>query len=602
MTYSRLFRIKFSKLRLTEAALCLACSILLFSSLASADYHYVSHFGTDEYPYTSWESAAWSVQDAVDASSSGDSVYIDAGEWNESIVVPEQYSAIALLGKGVDSTMIYWDSINGHVISPMGADVLLENIHFSKLGTGNCIYSYYGYNGGLAIDNCRFTGGGIFTWKKYVEISNSEFVELHRDRGAIHIESGEILQVRNCYFRKVGGDAVSFSGTGDCMIRNNIIISIRGWAAQLYTLGSTEFCNNIVYIPDAGNPYELGRGVKGGGLTSSIVTNNTFAFHRGSAYQSCFWVADGGQYINNSIDGVYNVFNYISEEESAIINYNNIWDVALVYNHAYGEIDSVGNIYSEPMFIAENDFHLQAYSPLINTGDPEILDIDGSRSDIGVFGGPGGESYEYMDLPPAVPDSLNGFLDADSIIITWRYNYESDFSRYLVHRDTTAGFEPLDINIIAEPETSIFIDQNVELGKNYYYRIASIDNQNNRSDYSDELSIIQTGLFDFIGAEIPQVTAVLNNYPNPFNTQTMIEYSVANLGPIPAEINIDIYDILGRKVRSLVNDQKGVGIYRAIWDGRSDSGDACPSGIYFTKISQWGVGILSNPRKIVLLK
>jgi hypothetical protein len=46
------------------------------------------------------------------------------------------------------------------------------------------------------------------------------------------------------------------------------------------------------------------------------------------------------------------------------------------------------------------------YSPLIDAGDPTILDKDESISDIGLYGGPYGESYVYLDLPPRPPVNL----------------------------------------------------------------------------------------------------------------------------------------------------------------------------------------------------
>jgi hypothetical protein len=50
-----------------------------------------------------------------------------------------------------------------------------------------------------------------------------------------------------------------------------------------------------------------------------------------------------------------------------------------------------------------NNYLLQMFSPLIDAGDPNILDVDGSRSDVGLYGGPYGQSYEYKDLPPKKP-------------------------------------------------------------------------------------------------------------------------------------------------------------------------------------------------------
>jgi hypothetical protein len=256
------------------------------------------------------------------------------------------------------------------------------------------------------------------------------------------------------------------------------------------------------------------------------------------------------------------------------------------------------------MYFSGSDYHLQAYSPLIDAGDPNILDIDLSRSDIGCYGGPGGETYIYRDLAPRIPDSLNAEIDFENslIYLSWRFNREADFNHYLLYRDTVSGFEPGVFNLVAEPDTSYYVDGDFPDGANYYYKIAAIDNQDNLSNYSDELAVILTSIWDRPGVEIPLMTGIINNYPNPFNSNTTIAYRVANIGPIPAKINIDIYDIMGHKVRSLLNERKEVGEHSVVWDGRDDEGRDCATGVYFARITQWDEPRLSSKRKLLLLR
>jgi hypothetical protein len=289
------------------------------------------------------------------------------------------------------------------------------------------------------------------------------------------------------------------------------------------------------------------------------------------------------------------------------VHYSNFWNIALYDAYVApgydGSIDtSMGILHVDPMFVDSIDFHLQAYSPLIDAGDPAILDVDSSRSDIGAYGGAGGSSYIYRDLAPRIPDSLAYLVWNDTIFLVWRDNYEADFFGYQLHRDTVSGFTPSTLNLIAEPESSFYADADVVLGQTYYYRIASLDNRGNLSDYSAEIAVIVTDIWQGEGAQIPRMTVIESNYPNPFNSSTTIVYSVANLGPIPAEITIEIYDIMGRKVRTLVNERKEVGIYKTIWDGRDDSGHDLSSGAYFARISQWGVNFLNKPKKLVLIR
>jgi len=151
------------------------------------------------------------------------------------------------------------------------------------------------------------------------------------------------------------------------------------------------------------------------------------------------------------------------------VNYNDFWDNNVDINSDRPILfDSMGNIFTDPMFMGGNDYHLQAFSPLIDAGDPEIFDPDSTRSDMGIYGGPLGESYNYIDLPPLAPDSLSALVLADTIFINWRYNTEADFNRYQLHRDTYSGFTPSVFNLISEPDTSYYEDGDLTAGHNYY--------------------------------------------------------------------------------------------------------------------------------------
>jgi hypothetical protein len=95
---------------------------------------------------------------------------------------------------------------------------------------------------------------------------------------------------------------------------------------------------------------------------------------------------------------------------------------------------------------------------------------------------------------------------------------------------------------------------------------------------------------------VPMVTGVLQNVPNPFNPTTTITYDVAEAG----HISIEIYDVSGRLVRTLVNEGKAVGRYHTLWDGRDNVGAAVHSGVYFYRMS--APGREPQTRKMLLLK
>ena len=85
------------------------------------------------------------------------------------------------------------------------------------------------------------------------------------------------------------------------------------------------------------------------------------------------------------------------------------------------------------------------------------------------------------------------------------------------------------------------------------------------------------------------------NHPNPFNPSTSIEFAVAHEG----HVELGVYDLSGRLIRTLVSETRRSGSHTVTWDGRNDSGGAVPSGMYFYKYSSGGE---STSRKMTLVK
>ncbi len=94
---------------------------------------------------------------------------------------------------------------------------------------------------------------------------------------------------------------------------------------------------------------------------------------------------------------------------------------------------------------------------------------------------------------------------------------------------------------------------------------------------------------------IPDRFVLHQNYPNPFNPTTTITYSL----PRSADVQIDIYNILGRRVIKLVDEFQKAGNHSIQWNGRDNHGNEAASGIYFYRIS---AGDKVRSRKMLLLK
>jgi hypothetical protein len=94
---------------------------------------------------------------------------------------------------------------------------------------------------------------------------------------------------------------------------------------------------------------------------------------------------------------------------------------------------------------------------------------------------------------------------------------------------------------------------------------------------------------------IPTQFTLHQNYPNPFNPVTTLRYDL----PVNGFVNIMVYDMLGRKVKTLINQTQDTGYRSVIWNATNDYGRPVSAGIYLYQIQ---VGKYISTKKMVLLK
>jgi hypothetical protein len=104
----------------------------------------------------------------------------------------------------------------------------------------------------------------------------------------------------------------------------------------------------------------------------------------------------------------------------------------------------------------------------------------------------------------------------------------------------------------------------------------------------------QTGI-EVNGSLPPDEFALLQNFPNPFNSQTTIRYQLKGSSPI----KIKIYDLLGQEVRLLVNQNQPAGFHTVKWNAENNLGVTVASGIY---IYEMQAGNFQQKRKLILLR
>jgi hypothetical protein len=94
---------------------------------------------------------------------------------------------------------------------------------------------------------------------------------------------------------------------------------------------------------------------------------------------------------------------------------------------------------------------------------------------------------------------------------------------------------------------------------------------------------------------IPASYVAEGNYPNPFNSSTVIQFSIAQAG----HAQLAVFNILGQRVKRLIDEYLQPGIHRATWDGQDESGHPVASGVYFYRLTGDGRQVT---KKMVILK
>ncbi len=108
------------------------------------------------------------------------------------------------------------------------------------------------------------------------------------------------------------------------------------------------------------------------------------------------------------------------------------------------------------------------------------------------------------------------------------------------------------------------------------------------------------GSFNLLGLDddlssLPMVFSLKQNYPNPFNPETNIDFSI----PVNSDVRLEIYNVLGKKINTLLNKQTSPGLYRIQWNGRDFNGLSVPTGIYFYKLEAEG---FTSTKKMLMIK
>lgn len=184
------------------------------------------------------------------------------------------------------------------------------------------------------------------------------------------------------------------------------------------------------------------------------------------------------------------------------------------------------------------------------------------------------------------------------VTVEWSLDPEAPKPDFHLFRSTSeqGPYQKINAQPIAQDHRQIYTytDYQVCGGVTYWYKLGL-------AEFSDSLT-----LFGPAGATVtdvaqenesmgPTTYQLLQNYPNPFNPETTIKYQVPKTSPV----SLVIYNLLGQRVRTLVEEIKEPGYYQISWDGLDKRGNQVASGVYFYRLES---GPYTKTRKMSLLK
>ncbi|MCK5148897.1 choice-of-anchor D domain-containing protein [bacterium] len=184
---------------------------------------------------------------------------------------------------------------------------------------------------------------------------------------------------------------------------------------------------------------------------------------------------------------------------------------------------------------------------------------------------------------PVELHSLSAACENGEVTVAWVTESETDNLGFFLDRAVRGdGYAPAQWNCIASYEMHdvllgqgnsserheyAFVDADVAAGHSYIYRLSDMNTVGEVHVY-DQITIALP--------EAPKETVLEPPFPNPFNPQTKIAYQLAETGPV----EIVVYDLLGRKIRTLVSEDQSAGSYNIYWHGDDTAGRKTATGTY----------------------
>ena len=194
------------------------------------------------------------------------------------------------------------------------------------------------------------------------------------------------------------------------------------------------------------------------------------------------------------------------------------------------------------------------------------------------FDSPSDSGYSIDNNKPGPPLNLSlAFVEGQGNSLAWTPPDAPDVVEYFVYRATTPDLEPSEATFLTATTQTELVDPAINAWQ-YYYLVSAVDLSGNESD------AVGTTVPTAIGDGVPNRSALHQNVPNPFNPSTTIRYDIA----APGRVTLEIFDVRGGLVRTLVDAQQAAGTRSEHWDGRDNRGLRVVSGMYFYRLKAGG--------------
>ena len=506
------------------------------------------------------------------------------GEANFCVDMLEDGSLMAA-GKG-DSAKVFLSSSNvavwkqhfagsvaGIALSPDGSTIYLSE----ELSSLNKVYSYDIETG---VMNWEVSYADDYYSNGLVLSGNGEFLVFYQYQNIYILNPDDGLEIDN--ISNYGEAVPAISDDGSILVTGDYT----GYA-QVYEYDSgTHTYNQLWTYQETGgiySPWITSMSVSGDGTTIAIGSliyedpdNDIYngKLHLFNTYSGTpVWSFENMGHFVSSIDMPY--------------------DGSTIAVGTWGPVDNSSPDFflferysNEPVFTINSPGSIR-YTDI--SSDGTICSLSGKAIHETTFGNGGIIYCVNTNLIPPAPENIDIQTDENVATVFWDIPEILDFNVFNIY----SSFDNGDFTLLESISDTIYNYLMPSEGS-YQFYVTTVDLAEQESENSDTVSCF----YNITSSENDlQVLTNLpsQNFPNPFNTETTISYSI----PVNNNVSIEIYNIQGKKIKTLLNKYQTSGNHTVVWNGKDKRENSVNSGVYFCRITS---GKFFSVKEMIVIK